>query len=114
MNDCLFCKIIRGEIPSTKVYEDKDLFAFEDVNPQAPTHILIVPKKHMETLLELQNEHRELLGSVFIAANHIARKRGIAEKGFRIVANCKEYGGQTVFHIHFHLLGGRPMTWPPG
>ena len=114
MKDCLFCKIIEGEIPSKKVYEDDLLFAFEDINPQAPTHVLITPKKHMETLLELQDEHRELIGAVFLAANHIARKRGIAQTGFRVVANCNAHAGQTVFHIHFHLLGGREMQWPPG
>ncbi len=114
MKDCIFCKIVAGEIPSKKVYEDKKLFAFEDVKPQAPTHVLIVPKQHMETLLEVGEEHRELIGSMFLAANHIARKRGIAQNGFRVVANCNKDAGQSVFHIHFHLLGGRRMEWPPG
>jgi len=114
MKDCIFCKIVAGEIPSKKVYEDKKLFAFEDVKPQAPTHVLIVPKQHMETLLEVGEEHRELIGSMFLADNHIARKRGIAQNGFRVVANCNKDAGQSVFHIHFHLLGGRRMEWPPG
>lgn len=114
MKDCIFCKIIAGEIPSKKVYEDKKLFSFEDINPQAPTHVLIVPKQHLETLLEISAAHSELLGSIYVAANHIARKRGIAQSGFRVVANCNQDAGQTVFHIHFHLLGGRVMAWPPG
>lgn len=114
MQSCIFCQIISGKIPSEKVYEDGRLFAFRDANPQAPTHILIVPKKHFETLLELGEEHRELMGAIHLAANHIARKEGIAEKGFRLVVNCKEDGGQTVFHLHYHLLGGRVMAWPPG
>lgn len=114
MQSCIFCQIISGKIPSEKVYEEGRLFAFRDANPQAPTHILIVPKKHFETLLELGEEHRELIGAIHLAANHIARKEGIAEKGFRLVVNCKEDGGQTVFHLHYHLLGGRVMAWPPG
>jgi histidine triad (HIT) family protein len=114
MNDCLFCKIIAGEVPSQKVYETKDIFAFEDVNPVAPAHILIVPKKHLETMLELSEEHRDLIGDIHLAANHIARIRGIAETGYRIVTNCGRDANQTVFHIHFHLIGGRKMEWPPG
>ncbi len=114
MKDCIFCKIISGEIPSKKAYDDKNVYAFEDAHPQAPIHVLIVPKKHMDTLLELSEEHREIISSIFLAANHIARTRGIAEKGFRIVTNCNEHGGQVVLHVHFHLLGGRKMEWPPG
>ncbi len=114
MQDCLFCKIIDGEVPSEKVYEDDILYAFRDVNPKAPTHVLIVPKKHIETLLELGEEHRDLVGAIYLAANHIARKEKIAEKGFRVVANCNEDAGQSVFHLHFHLLGGRQLGWPPG
>ena len=114
MQSCIFCKIVAGEIPCKKVYEDDALFAFEDVNPAAPTHILIIPKRHMETLHEIQDTDKELIGSIFVAANEIARKQGIAQEGFRIVVNCGENGGQTVFHIHFHLLGGRRMEWPPG
>lgn len=114
MNDCLFCKIIAGEIPSKKVYETKEIYAFEDINPQAPTHILIVPKQHLETLLELGEEHRSIIGTMYLAANHLARVKGIAEAGYRIVSNCGKAAGQTVYHIHFHLLGGRQMEWPPG
>lgn len=114
MNDCLFCKIIAGEVPSKKVYETKNVFAFEDVDPVAPTHILIIPKQHLETMLELSEEHRGLIGDIHLAANHIARIQGIAENGFRIVANCGRDANQTVFHIHFHLIGGRKMEWPPG
>ncbi|MEE9240008.1 MAG: histidine triad nucleotide-binding protein [bacterium] len=114
MNECLFCKIISGEVSSQKVYETKDIYAFEDVNPVAPTHILIVPKRHLETMLELSDDHCQLIGSIHLAANHIARIRGIAETGFRVVTNCGRDANQTVFHIHFHLIGGRPMEWPPG
>ncbi len=114
MNDCLFCKILAGEVPSKKVYETEEVFAFEDVNPVAPTHILIIPKQHLETMLELSEEHRDLIGAIHLAANHIARIRGIAENGFRIVTNCGRDANQTVFHIHFHLIGGRKMDWPPG
>ncbi len=111
---CLFCKIINKEIPSKIVYEDEHLFAFEDLNPQAPVHILFVPKKHISTSLDIQEEDNELIGRMFRAANKIAIEKGIAEKGFRTVMNCNSDAGQTVFHIHLHLLGGRVMQWPPG
>ena len=114
MEDCVFCKIISGDIPSEKVYEDDDLFAFEDLNPAAPVHVLIIPKKHVETLRDIGEADRELIGAIFVAANKIAIEKGLAEEGFRIVANCGENGGQTVFHVHYHLLGGRRMEWPPG
>ena len=114
MGDCIFCKIIKGEIPSKKVYEDKDIFAFEDVNPQAPVHVLIVPKKHIEKSLDATGQDKELIGSIFMAANKLAKEKGIAESGFRLVVNCNRDSGQEVFHIHFHLLGGRKMKWPPG
>ncbi len=113
MSDCLFCKIIDGSIPSKKVYEDDDLFAFEDVNPQAPTHILVVPKSHKPTLLELEESDKETIGKVYLVANKLAREKGI-DDGFRVVVNCGEKAGQSVFHIHFHLLGGRSFMWPPG
>ena len=112
--DCLFCKIIENKIPSKKVYEDEEVFAFEDVSPQAPVHILIIPKKHIATSLELKNEDNELIGRLYQAANKIAKDRGVADKGFRLVMNCNSDAGQTVFHIHLHLLAGRPMHWPPG
>lgn len=114
MGDCIFCKIIKGEIPSKKVYEDKDIFAFEDINPQAPVHILIVPKKHIEKSLDVTGQDKELIGSIFMVANKLAKEKGIAESGFRLVVNCNRDSGQDVFHIHFHLLGGRKMKWPPG
>ncbi|HLA48602.1 MAG: histidine triad nucleotide-binding protein [Nitrospinae bacterium RIFCSPLOWO2_12_39_16] len=114
MGDCIFCKIIKGEIPSKKVYEDKDIFAFEDINPQAPVHILIVPKKHIDKSLDATDQDKELIGSIFMVANKLAKEKGIAESGFRLVVNCNRDSGQDVFHIHFHLLGGRKMKWPPG
>ena len=112
--NCLFCKIISKEIPSKTVYEDEHVLAFEDVTPQAPVHILIVPKKHISTSLDIQEEDNELIGRMFQAVNVIAKEKGIAEKGFRTVMNCNREAGQTVFHIHLHLLGGRAMQWPPG
>ena len=112
--NCLFCKIIDKEIPSETVYEDEHVLAFEDLTPQAPIHILIVPKKHISTSLDIQEEDNELIGRMFRAANAIAKEKGIAENGFRTVMNCNRDAGQTVFHIHLHLLGGRAMNWPPG
>lgn len=114
MEECLFCKIIDGEIDSDIVYEDEQVIAFKDINPQAPTHILIVPKKHISTLLDLDTEDNQLIGHIYQVANKLAKREGIAEDGFRVVSNCKEAGGQTVFHIHYHLLGGRDLQWPPG
>ncbi len=114
MEDCLFCKIIKGQIPSKILYQDTDIIAFEDISPQAPVHLLIVPKKHISKSLDLQEEDQELIGKVFLVANELARERGIAEDGFRIVLNTNRSAGQTVFHIHFHLIGGRMMGWPPG
>ena len=114
MSDCLFCKIIAGEIPSTKVYEDDEVLAFEDVNPQAPVHVLVVPKKHIPTLNDVSPGDNALLGHMFQAATGIARERGTHETGYRTVFNVNAGAGQTVFHIHLHVLGGRPMTWPPG
>ncbi len=112
--DCIFCKVAKGEIPANKVREEGALLAFEDVNPQAPVHILIIPKAHIPTLLDLKEEDEGLLGSIFRLAGELARERGIAERGFRLLANCNPEAGQSVFHLHFHLLGGRPMGWPPG
>jgi len=114
MSDCIFCKIANGEIPSDRVWEDEQLVAFRDLNPQAPTHILIIPKKHLSTLLEVESEDVELLGRLQIAAVEIARQEGLDDDGFRLVTNCLEGAGQSVFHIHVHLLGGRPLRWPPG
>ncbi|MBN2134798.1 MAG: histidine triad nucleotide-binding protein [Acidobacteria bacterium] len=112
--DCLFCKIINGEIPSKKVYEDDSVFAFEDINPVAPIHILIVPKKHIATLNELEDEDTELTGKIVQTAKMIAADKGINEEGYRLIFNCQEKAGQTVFHIHLHILGGRTFGWPPG
>ena len=114
MEDCLFCKIIDGQIDSDIVYEDEQVIAFKDINPQAPTHILIAPKKHISTLLDLEEADNQLIGHIYQVANKLAKEEGIAEDGFRVVSNCKEAGGQTVFHIHYHLLGGRDLQWPPG
>jgi histidine triad (HIT) family protein len=114
MSDCLFCKIAAGEIPAKIVFEDERVVAFEDIQPQAPIHILIIPRKHIPTLLDLDEEDQELLGYMHLVANHIAGEKSLAESGFRLVTNCKESAGQLVFHIHIHLLGGREFGWPPG
>lgn len=114
MSDCLFCKIRDGEIPGEKVYENDDVMAFRDVSPQAPTHILIIPNKHIPTINDLEDEDADVLGKMMLAAQDIAVYEGIAEDGYRLVLNCNEGAGQTVFHIHMHLLGGRVLTWPPG
>ncbi len=111
---CLFCKIIEKEIPSKTVYEDKHILAFEDINRQAPIHILIIPKKHISKALDISNEDIEMIGKLFQVANKIAKDRGVAERGFRLVMNCNREAGQTVFHLHLHLLAGRIMHWPPG
>ena len=114
MSDCLFCKIVEREVPAVLVHEDELLVAFEDINPQAPTHVLIVPKRHIATLDDLRENDRGLVGAMVECAASIARARGHAKTGYRTVFNCNDAGGQTVFHIHLHLLGGRDMTWPPG
>jgi len=113
MTDCLFCKIIAGKIPSKKVYEDEKTFAFEDIKPQAPTHVLVIPKKHIEGLNKAQNSDAELLGYMQLVAAKLAREHGI-ETGYRTVYNVGPGAGQSVFHIHLHLLGGRALHWPPG
>ena len=111
---CLFCRIVEKKIPSKTVYEDDNILAFEDLTPQAPLHILVIPKKHISTSLDIENDDHELIGQMFQAANRIAKEKGVADKGFRLVMNCNREAGQTVFHIHLHLLAGRPMHWPPG
>jgi histidine triad (HIT) family protein len=113
MADCLFCKIIRGEIPSKKIYEDDKVFAFEDINPQAPTHALIIPKKHIAGLKEAEAGDAEIIGYCQLVAAKLARQRGI-ESGYRTVFNVGPGAGQSVFHLHLHLLGGRGLKWPPG
>ncbi len=114
MTECLFCRIINGDIPSKIVLEDDRIFAFEDINPQAPTHILIIPKQHFASLNEAPADSEELLGHILIKARAIAQERGLKESGYRLVLNTGRDSGQEVFHIHFHLLGGRRMSWPPG
>jgi histidine triad (HIT) family protein len=114
MTDCLFCKMVSGEIAPDKVFEDDDVLAFRDINPQAPTHVLVVPKRHVATLNELDGESAGLVGKMVLAAAEVARREGFAEQGYRTIMNCNADGGQTVFHIHLHLLGGRVMGWPPG
>jgi histidine triad (HIT) family protein len=113
MTECLFCRIVKGEIPAKKVYEDEHTLAFEDINPQAPTHVLIVPRKHLSGLKEAQAQDAELIGRLHLAAAAIGRQRGI-EDGYRTVLNVGPKSGQSVFHIHVHLIGGRDMRWPPG
>ena len=114
MEDCLFCKIVKGEIPCTKVYEDDKVFSFKDIDPKAPVHILIVPKKHISSLNEITEEDSELIAYIFTVIKKLAKELGVAESGYRVVSNCGEDGGQSVSHIHFHLLGGRTLQWPPG
>jgi histidine triad (HIT) family protein len=111
---CLFCKIIAGEIPSKKIYEDDQLIAFEDINQQAPLHALIVPRQHIATLNDLSGKDDELVGVMVRRAAAIARERGFDGSGYRTVFNCNSQAGQSVFHIHLHVLGGRAMAWPPG
>jgi histidine triad (HIT) family protein len=113
MNDCLFCRIISGEIPAKKVYEDEHTVAFEDINPQAPTHVLIIPRKHIRGLKEGSAADADLIGRCHLAAAEIARQRNI-EDGYRTVLNVGPKAGQSVFHLHVHLLGGRSLHWPPG
>ncbi|KJR41937.1 histidine triad (HIT) protein [Candidatus Magnetoovum chiemensis] len=113
-DNCIFCKIINREISSNIVYENEQVFAFEDINPQAPVHILIIPKKHIPTMLETPQDDNALIGHLFQVAASIAKEKGIAERGYRTVMNCNRDAGQTVFHLHIHLIGGRIMHWPPG
>ena len=111
---CLFCKIVAGEMRSRKLYEDDELFAFEDINPQAPLHALVIPRRHIATLNDLNASEDPLVGSMVRRAAAIAKERGFDGSGYRTVLNCNSHAGQSVFHIHLHVLGGRPMTWPPG
>ena len=113
MSDCLFCKIAAGEIPSKKVYEDDDFFAFHDITPQAPTHVLVIPRRHIASLDDAGEDDQALLGRLLLVCRGLASELGIAG-GYRVVNNCGAPAGQSVFHVHFHLLGGRPMGWPPG
>lgn len=111
--DCLFCNIISGKIPAERIYEDEHVIAFHDINPQTPFHALVIPRKHIATLDDTTDEDTLILGHLNIAASKIAREQGFANDGYRTVINCKEQGGQTVYHIHLHLLGGKAMGWPP-
>lgn len=114
MDDCIFCKIIAGDIPADIIYEDDQVLAFRDLNPQAPTHALVIPRRHISTLNDITEADAELIGRMHLAAKAVVEQDGIAEPGYRTVFNCNEGAGQTVFHIHLHVLGGRRMTWPPG
>ena len=109
MEDCLFCKIIKGEIPSEKVYEDEDILAFNDINPIAPVHVLVIPKKHITSLAHMQEGDEELIGKIYKVINKIAEEKGVKEDGYRVVVNCGENGGQEVMHLHFHLLAGKKL-----
>ena len=113
MNDCLFCKIIAGEIPSTKIYEDESVYAFADIDPQAPFHAIVVPKKHITSAAEITDENSSCIAKIFEAVAKIAKQENL-EQGFRVVTNCGKDGGQTVGHLHFHLLARRYLQWPPG
>jgi histidine triad (HIT) family protein len=114
MDDCIFCQIVAKKIPARIVYEDDDLIAFEDIKPQAPVHILIIPREHFPSLNEVPEERKSILGKILLIAREIAREKDIALSGYRIVLNTARDSGQEVFHLHFHLLGGRRMSWPPG
>lgn len=114
MEDCIFCKIIKKEIPVSLVFENEKIIAFNDINPQAPVHILIIPKKHIPTLLDFSKKDISIIQEVFLNIPSLVCQFGIKERGFRIVMNCNQDAGQSVFHLHFHLLGGRKFSWPPG
>ena len=114
MADCLFCKIAQGKIPAKIVHQDEDTVAFEDINPQAPLHVLVIPRLHVPTMNDLTHEQDEIMGKLFRVAAILARERGVAESGWRAVMNANADAGQTVFHVHLHVLGGRAMGWPPG
>ena len=114
MDECLFCKMVAGDIPTEVIYQDEDVFAFRDINPQAPVHVLIIPKCHISTLNDLTPDDASLIGKLSLAAAKIAEKEGVAESGYRTLINTNREGGQVVFHIHMHLMGGRRMRWPPG
>jgi histidine triad (HIT) family protein len=114
MNDCLFCKMVNGEIEPDVVYQDDEVLAFNDIQPQAPTHILVIPKRHIATLNDAAPSDAALLGKLSTVAAELAAQHGFADDGYRVVMNCNRDGGQAVYHIHLHLLGGRPLQWPPG
>jgi histidine triad (HIT) family protein len=112
--DCIFCKIAAKELPAKIVYEDQDLVAFRDINAVAPTHILIIPRAHLETVNDLEDAHAEMIGKLHLTAKRLAAREKLAERGYRLVLNCGPDAGQAVLHLHLHLVGGRKMSWPPG
>ncbi|NOT11368.1 MAG: histidine triad nucleotide-binding protein [Methylococcaceae bacterium] len=112
MADCLFCKMVAGDIKPNVVFEDENVLAFRDINPQAPVHILVIPKRHIATLNDLDDQ--QIAGQLVLTATRLANQEGLAEGGYRTVFNCNQHGGQAVYHVHLHLLGGRQMSWPPG
>ena len=114
MKDCIFCNIVAGEVPAEKVYQDEWVVGFRDLNPQAPVHVLLIPRKHIATINDIQIEDEVIVGRLISAAREIAAEEGLSKEGYRVVMNCNEAAGQSVFHIHLHLLGGRTMAWPPG
>ena len=114
MSDCLFCRIVEKKIPAKVVYEDDQILAFDDVNPRAPVHTLVIPKQHVASVQDLGESDRTLLAQLLLACTNVAKNKGLADPGFRLVVNTGRDGGQTVFHLHFHVLGGRRMAWPPG
>jgi histidine triad (HIT) family protein len=114
MSECLFCRIAAGEIPAKIVFNDEKVVAFEDIKPQAPIHIIIIPRKHIPTVLDMGEDDRELVGYMHIIANQIAAEKSLTQDGFRLVTNCKKSAGQEIFHLHIHMLGGRDFGWPPG
>lgn len=114
MTNCIFCKIVNGEIPCSKVYEDDKVLAFKDINPEAPVHILVIPKQHIQSVLDLDESNISVTLDIFYAINKIVKQLGIDTDGFRVVANTGVNGGQTVSHLHYHILGGRSLQWPPG
>ena len=114
MSDCIFCKIAKGEIPSNKVYEDEKILCFHDISPAAPVHILMIPKEHIQSVNHIDNENSQIIAHIFATIPEVTKKLGIDESGYRVVTNILEDGGQTVPHLHFHILGGRNLKWPPG
>lgn len=114
MSECLFCRIVQGSIPAKIIYQDEHTLAFDDINPQAPIHSLIIPKRHVESVQDLHEPDQSLLGRMLLTCTRVARDKGLSERGFRLVANTGRDGGQTVGHLHFHVLGGRHLGWPPG
>ena len=113
-DNCIFCKIIRGEVPCEKIFEDDEILAFNDINPAAPVHFLVIPKRHISNIIEARLEDTALLGKLVFFARCLAVEQGCEEKGFRLVINCKSHGGQSVDHLHLHIIGGRQLSWPPG